>query len=72
MFLTREELIELTGKKRRASQAEALRQMGIEHKLRGDGSVAVHEAHVSKAFGAHDATQARSKRIEPNWNAANA
>ncbi|MEX3639514.1 DUF4224 domain-containing protein [Paraburkholderia sp. BR14427] len=34
MFLSAAELVELTGRSKRASQEAALRAMGIEHKVR--------------------------------------
>lgn len=51
MFLTPEELVELTHAKQRGTQARALCMMGIEHKLRPDGSIAVLRGHVEKIFG---------------------
>lgn len=71
MFLSPTELYELTGYKRRQPQAEALRMMGIEHRVRPDGVVLVLQAHVEKVFdGASPVKMA--KRIEPNWDALNA
>ena len=49
MFLTKEELQELTGRTRRDAQVAALRSMGIEHRIRPDGSPAVLRAHVEQA-----------------------
>ena len=68
MFLTASELRELTGRIRKNAQAEALRQMGIEHKLRPDGSVAVLRAHVERSLGLNEAVK-NMKTIEPNWSA---
>lgn len=51
MFLTPDELIELTGRKRRDAQAMVLRHMGIEHRVRPDGAVVVLRAHVEQLFG---------------------
>ena len=70
MFLTPQELIELTGKRRHSSQAAELRRLGIEHKARGDGSLVVHAKHVDNEFGAGEvAPAANTKRPEPNWAA---
>ncbi len=52
MFLTGKELAELTNRSRRDAQARVLRAMGIEHRVRPDGSVAVLKAHVDLLFGA--------------------
>lgn len=71
MFLTTDEIQALTGKKFRSAQSEALRFMGIEHKLRPDGSIAVLKTHVEKVFGGIAPTKSERK-IEPNWSAINA
>lgn len=68
MFLTAHELRELTGKWRRSSQVAALRAMGVEHKVRPDGTVAVLLAHVNKLFG-HDAKATKKKESQPDWSA---
>lgn len=72
MFLDDEQLIELTGRKRHTAQVLALRHMGIEHRVRADGSVAVLTQHVEKLFDGvvKGAVQIRAK--EPNWSALNA
>jgi len=69
MFLTQTELYELTGRQRRDAQVKALRFMGIEHRVRPDGSVAVLQAHVDKTFGGVADRVAKPKRVEPNWDA---
>jgi hypothetical protein len=51
MFLTNEEVVQLTGRKRHPAQVRALRGMGIEHRVRPDGSVAVLRALVDALFG---------------------
>lgn len=68
MILTNSELIELTGRRVKSAQVRVLRFMGIEHKIRPDGSVAVLRAHVDKIMGAHDSVR-REVEIEPNWSA---
>lgn len=68
MFLTADELRELTGKLRRASQVVALRAMGVEHKVRPDGTVAVLLAHVNKIFG-NDVKVTKIKDSKPDWSA---
>ncbi len=52
MFLDAIELEQLTGKKRRDAQVRALRFMGIEHRVRPDGTVAVSRIHVEQSLGA--------------------
>lgn len=66
LFLTPDELIELTHRRRGDAQSRELNLMSIPHKIRGDGSVAVLKALVDKEFGLSD--KAQKKRIEPNWD----
>lgn len=68
MILTHAELVELTGRRVKTAQVRVLRFMGIEHKLRPDGSVAVLRAHVDQAMGASDGDR-RQVEVEPNWSA---
>lgn len=51
LFLESDEIEQLTAKKRRSSQVSALNQMGIQHLVRPDGTVAVLRAHVETLFG---------------------
>lgn len=51
MWLTEAEIISLTRRRRHSLQVEALRAMGVEHKIRDDGSAAVLRSHVEKLFG---------------------
>lgn len=68
MFLSNEEIIELTSRRRSDCQIEKLRSMGIEHRPRGDGSIAILRAHVNKVFGGiENMIPIAMKRIEPNW-----
>jgi len=69
MFLTISELQELTGKIQRNAQACALRSMGIEHKLRPDGSVAVLRSYIEQTLGLNEPKVRNIKPIEPNWSA---
>lgn len=69
-FLAAEEIQDLTNKSRRPSQVKALNAMGIEHKVRPDGSVAILRAHITKVFdGAPDAAAKRVNTPGPNWDA---
>lgn len=71
MFLTKEQLIELTGRKVRPAQVKALRSMGISHKVRPDGSVAVLTSHIEKALDGLP-EKARMKEWQPDWSALDA
>lgn len=68
-FLEPEEIVDLTGRVRRSAQVRALRSMGIEHRVRPDGSVAILRTHIDKVFEASDEPVARSnkRQAHPNW-----
>lgn len=70
MILTQEELIELTGMRVKSAQVRVLRYMGIEHRLRPNGSVAVLKAHVEQVLGVtYKKTERPRAEVEPNWGA---
>lgn len=52
MFLTEEEIEQLTGKKRPRSQQKALNQMGVPFKVRADGHTLVLSTVVQQLMGA--------------------
>jgi hypothetical protein len=69
-FLSDEEVQALTQRKIRKSQAMVLRAMGIEHRVRPDGSVAILRAHITKVFDGHGSeTGTKTKIQQPNWDA---
>ena len=68
MILSGVELKDLTGRRQKACQVQALRFMGIEHKVRPDGSVVVLKAHVEQSLGLREDRKA-IKEFEPNWGA---
>lgn len=72
IFLSLTEVIDLTHRRTRNSQVSALRQMGIDHKVRPDGSLVVLRAHIEKTFGATLATGKIKKKSEPDWSALHA
>lgn len=72
LFLTVDEIISLTGKKRRPAQVRALRFMGIEHKTRPDGSLIISRRHVVKLLDPDSVKRRIKRRIEPNWSAIDA
>ncbi len=51
MFLRNEEVVALTNRRRSAAQVRALRTMGIEHRIRPDGTVAILRSHVEYLLG---------------------
>jgi len=69
MFLTRDEVIELTGKKQRAAQVAVLNALGITHKIRPDGAVLVLRAHVEQVFDGQTPAPQQRPAWEPDWDA---
>ena len=67
MILTPDELAALTGRVRRDAQVRALRFMGIDHKVRPDGTVAVLRSHAEKVLGG-EAPSSKVKRTEPDFS----
>lgn len=71
MFLSEEEVRELSKRIQHAAQASALRSMGIEHKIRPDGSIAVLRQYIEKEFGC--SVSKKPKLVTtPNWSALDA
>lgn len=69
-FLDAQDLVELTNRRRRDAQAKMLLAMGIEHRIRADGTIAVLRAHVERLFGAAPRSMPKEQRpLEPNWTA---
>lgn len=69
-FLARDEITGLTNKVKRTAQVRALNSMGIEHKVRPDGSIAILRDHITKVFGGSSNIPRRtSKPTGPNWEA---
>jgi hypothetical protein len=69
MFLTTEELKELTQRSRYGAQAVVLNALGITYKVRPDGTLAVLRAHVEQQFGVVGNQSTKEKEYEPNWAA---
>lgn len=71
MFLTPAEIAELTRKQRCNAQRMVLNALGIQYKVRPDGSLLVLRTHVEKELGG--APTGKSKKAqEPNWEMVNA
>jgi len=67
MVLESDELASLTHKVRASAQVKALRFMGIEHRIRPDGTVAVLRTHVEQVLGVLPAEKRKPPANEPNW-----
>lgn len=72
IVLTQDEIEALTGRHRRDAQVKALRYMGIEHRVRPDGSIAVLKAHIDLLLGGTVAIHSRQRSQSPNWAAIDA
>jgi hypothetical protein len=68
-FLSYEEIQALTQRKVRSAQVRVLKAMGIEHRVRPDGSVAILRAHITKVFDGATETKKQTKQAVPNWEA---
>lgn len=71
MFLTGDEVRALTKRVQYSAQVRVLRAMGIEHRMRPDGSLAVLRAHIEQIFGGFS-DRKKLQTVEPNWGALNA
>jgi hypothetical protein len=69
MFLDQHELIALTGRQRSDAQARILRALGLEHRVRPDGTLVVLRAHVERLLGADAPGREHAQPIEPDWSA---
>ncbi len=72
IVLTQDEIEALTGRHRKDAQVKALRYMGIEHRVRPDGSIAVLKAHIDLLLGGTVASHSRQRSQSPNWAAIDA
>ncbi|WP_211475116.1 DUF4224 domain-containing protein [Collimonas humicola] len=71
MFLTFDEVRSLTERVHHSAQVKVLCSMGIEHRVRPDGSIAVLRQHIEQLMGA-EFSKRKVKVTEPNWGALNA
>ena len=68
-FLSEDEVQALTERKVRPAQVRALKSMGIEHRVRPDGSVAILRAHIFKVFDGDFNARFKQPVVSPNWDA---
>jgi len=71
-FLEDDELYDLTHRKRCDAQLKQLRQMGIQCRVRADGSLAVLREHINREMGGVDSKEKKPTPIEPDWSALSA
>lgn len=67
MFLNDEELTELTRKRQNAARIRVLNAIGVQHKIRPDGTIAVLLAHVERVFGEKAGRQTAESSWKPSW-----
>lgn len=68
-FLSHEEIEALTERRIRPAQVRVLKAMGIEHRVRPDGSIAILRAHILKVFDGLAESRTRVQTPQPNWDA---
>lgn len=68
-LLTPSEVRELTGRVRRSTQVQTLRSMGIEHRIRPDGSIVILRAHAERVLSGDIHVSTRDSESKPNWSA---
>lgn len=66
MFLNAEQIRELTGKQRAPAQCRVMRELGIKHGVRPDGSIVVMETAVDSVLGPGAASKLARKK-QPNF-----
>lgn len=66
MFLDEKQLTGLTNKTRNHARVRVLNAMGIMHKRRPDGSIAVLAQHVERQLDA-PTRQSKAKEWKPKW-----
>jgi hypothetical protein len=68
-FLQPAEIVDLTKRTVRPAQVRVLKAMGIEHRVRPDGSVAILRAHITKVFDGDTQSTRQPQAVQPNWDA---
>lgn len=71
-FLSDAEVCQLTKKMRRSAQVRALRFMGVEHRIRSDGTVLISRSHIEKILDGDSSSVRFLDEREPNWEAMRA
>lgn len=69
LLLSAAEIRAVTGKVHHSAQAKELRFLGIEHRVRSDGSIAVSRAHFELVFGGGPIAGKINKKTQPDWKA---
>lgn len=72
MILDSDEVAELTARVQHAAQSRVLRAMGIEHRARPDGSLAVLRSHAEEVMSGGKHSRRKKPEPEINWSGVNA
>ncbi|TDY88452.1 UNVERIFIED_ORG: uncharacterized protein DUF4224 [Herbaspirillum seropedicae] len=67
MFLNETDIADLTKRKRAKAQQKQLNAMGIQYKVRADGSLVVLQTHVERLLGGLEQSVRQRAVREPNW-----
>nr|WP_198981141.1 DUF4224 domain-containing protein [Herbaspirillum sp. ASV7] len=67
MFLNETDIADLTKRKRAKAQQKQLNAMGIQYKVRADGSLVVLQTHVERLLGGLEQSVRQRSVREPNW-----
>jgi len=67
MFLNETDIADLTKRKRAKAQQKQLNAMGIQYKVRADGSLVVLQTHVERLLGGLEQSARQRSVREPNW-----
>lgn len=68
MFLTDDQIVQLTKRTQHRAQSNVLNALGIDHKQRPDGTLVVLSSHVEKVLDSTLATaKLKAKKNEPDW-----
>lgn len=70
--LGHDEISDLTGRVQHAAQAKVLNAMGIEHRTRPDGSIAVLRTHAEEVMSGGGQATRKKKEPQLNWSGVNA
>ncbi|UWE15094.1 DUF4224 domain-containing protein [Herbaspirillum huttiense] len=67
MFLNKTDIADLTKRKRAKAQQKQLNAMGIQYRVRADGSLVVLQTHVERLLGGLEPPVRQRSVREPNW-----
>jgi hypothetical protein len=69
MFLTKDEIVQLTGRHRKTCQKQVLEAIGIEYRENGINDLVISRRHVERVLGGEPSEPEHSGQAEPNFAA---